>query len=273
MRPRRAAALLALALASLAAVPAKPTTVVFCAPNYPGTTADAQPALDRFAAEVTRRASLESGAVTAVYHEREEAGLARLREAETVVAVVPFAFWTEHGESLGLVPRLQAVPLGSEPSETWSLVAARGAIRRAADLEGWEVVSIAGYAPRFVHGRALAAWGQIPSSARLVSSGQALSALRRASSGQRVAVLLDGAQSRSWPTLPFASQLEVVATSPAFPVSVVCSVTGRAGERVAERVLHALASLHDTPEGRAVLQELRLARFVPADPALRASGR
>lgn len=257
-----------IALAAVAAAPAAPSTLVVCAPGYPGTTVDAQPAMDRFAATLAHAAALAPDALAAVYHEREDQGLERLRKPDVALALVPFAFWVQHGAALGLVPRLQAVPAGSAESETWSLVAKKGRVGTAADLSGWELVSIAGYAPAFVRERALAGWGRLSGDVRMTASGQALSALRRAAGGQDVAVLLDGAQSRALSTLPFAADLEVVAVSPALPVSVLCAVRARASDPSVASVVAALGDLHRSSEGQTALAELRLARFVSADAAL-----
>ncbi len=50
--------------------------IVICAPGYPGSTAEAQPAMDGLAAAITAAAGWDDGAVQAVYFETEEGGLA-----------------------------------------------------------------------------------------------------------------------------------------------------------------------------------------------------
>jgi len=252
-------ALLALGWSAvLGAVSATPTTIVFCAPGYPGTTVEAQPSMDVFATAIGQD-------VRAVYHETEAAGVAHLERGDAGLALVSLPFYLKHREDLHLEPRLLGVPAGTDGTETWSLAAKKGRVTAAAQLDGFEIVSLAAYAPGFVRGTALGAWGALPSTAKLVESGQVLTALRRAVKGENVAVLLDGAQSVAFPTLPFASELELVARSPALPSAILCSVGGRVPEARLRTVLSALASLHDSATGAAALEGLRLSRFAPLD--------
>ena len=160
---------------------------------------------------------------------------------------------------------LQASPQGGEATETWSLVAGKGRLAAAAAMGGWEVVSLAAYAPAFVRGSALGGWGQVPTSARFVASGAVLSALRRAATGEKVAALLDRAQTAALDSLPFYPDLEVVTQSAPMPGVVFCTAGGRAGEARASVLLKALLELGARPAGAAALSGLRLSAFEPVD--------
>jgi hypothetical protein len=264
-------ALSAFALAGMAA--AAPTTLVVCAPGYPGTTAEAQPTLDLFASAAARAAGWGAGELTAVYHEEESAGLARLRGADAALALVPLPFYLEHRGELALAPLAQAVAQGGAANESWTLVAGKGKVAAPGALAGFELVSLAAYSPRFVR-LALASWGGVPAGVSMKASGALLSGLRRAAAGEKVALLLDRAQAAALPGLPFAAQLETVATSPALPVSVLATVGDRLPAARARPFAQALLSLGGTPEGAAALAALRLDRFVAADaPALAAAER
>lgn len=219
---------LLLLLALLAAAPARAatperTTLVACAPGYPGTTAEAQPHLDALAASLSRAAGLPPGAVGAVYLNAEPEGVARLREGDAGVALVTLPFFLQHGAALGLSPRLQVEVAGSGLTERWALVARKGRVAAPADLAGLTVLSSAGYAAGFVRG-APGAWGRLPEAARVATTGQVLSALRKAAGGADVAVLLDGAQAAALGGLPFAADLEVLARSAPVPTALVVTV-------------------------------------------------
>jgi hypothetical protein len=201
-------ALLAVAPLRALAAPA-PVTIVFCAPGYPGSTAEAQPSMDAFAAAVAAAAGWPAGSVRAVYEATEQAGLERLGRRDSGVALTPLPFFLKHAAALKLAPRL-GVEAQGKATETWSLVAKKGRLASPAALAGMTVSSIAGYAPEFVRG-AVAGWGRLPADAKVVESSQVLSALRKAASGGDVALLLDGSQAAALPTLPFAGELEVVA--------------------------------------------------------------
>ena len=270
---------LALAAACLVLSPgpgrAAPPAValVVCAPGYPGSTAEAQPAMDALAAATVAAAGWAPGALTAVYHETERAGLARLAEPDAALALVPLPFWLQQREALGLVPQLQAIPLAGEAAEAWSLVVAASAGSRPGDLAGYEILSLAGYAPRFVRGPALGSWGELPGGLTITFSPAVLSGLRRASSGAKVAVLLDGAEAKALPTLPYAAKLKVVTRSRPLAAAVLCAVGRRLPPARLAELVKALRSLDSQPDGGGALAGVRLARFVSADQQALAAAR
>jgi hypothetical protein len=251
-----------LSLALLVAAPAAAADrIVFCAPGYPGSTAEAQPAMDAFAAALADAAGLPKDGVTAVYHETETAGLAALASKETTLAIVPWPFFVKHRDALGLEAKRTLVPRGSPAPERWTLVAGKGKVARPGDLSGYRLLTGAAYAPAFVKD-ALAAWGPLPADVVVEPAGSVLSALRRAASGERIALLLDGAQGASMPTLPFAANLEVVASSPEYPPAVLCTLRGR-GTKATAAAVAALDKLPGSAQGRAALDGLRLERILP----------
>ncbi len=265
--PTRIAALLVVAASWASTAAAAESVLVICAPGYPGTTDEAQASMDRLAEAINDAVGPVGPRVQAAYYEDEEAGLKRLAEPATQIAILPLPFYLKHHKGLHLVPRLQAVMKDGEPEEAWTLVARKGRVTGPASLAGWEIVSLAGYAPAFVRGTALGAWGAIPPSAKVVPSGQVLSALRRAAKDDRVAVLLDAMQASSLSSLPFAPDLEVVARSAPVPTAVVCTIAGRTPEGRARSWSSALSKLGARPGGAAVLDEVRISRFIPLDSA------
>jgi hypothetical protein len=201
--------------------------LVACAPGWPGTTAEAQRGMDALVSALARSAGLPEGSMSGVYLPAEQEGLARLSQPDAAVALVPLPFFAKHAAALKLEPRLGVVLQGEEaPGDVWTLVARKGRITSPAALAGLTLSSSAGYAPGFVRG-ILSSWGQLPGDVRIVQSSQVLSALRKAASGADVAVLLDGAQSRSLSSLPFSAELEVVARSAPVPAAVIATVGGR----------------------------------------------
>lgn len=230
-----------------------PQRIVFCAPGYPGSTQEAQAAMDAFA-----DAAAPGGGLAAVYHEREDEGLAAIRDDGTSLALVPWTFFVEHGKELGLTPRLSVVKERGSATERWTLVAKKGRVKAPADLAGWEIAGLAAYSPAFVRGPAFAAWGKIPEQARLRATGQILTSLRKAAAGQDVAVLLDAAQAASLPTLPFAADLETVATSKPVPAAVLCTTPRGSGPETA-KLLKGIEGV-----GKEALSGLRIEGFAPA---------
>ena len=263
------AAVIVVALAASAAPGLAGTpTMVAWAPGFPGSTKEAQPTMDALAAAVAAAAKLPPGGFTAVYQETEKGGLARLSQPDAALAMVSLPAFLKYEKELGLVPRLAVVQAGApDASETWSLVAGAGKLKGAADLAGWQLVSGASYAPRFVRGPALGGWGALPANVTLAPAGAVLSALRRAAAGEQVALLLDRAQAASIATLPFAKDLETVARSAPLPGALLCTVRGRLPDPQAAALVRAFAGLAARPEAAAALAGVRIARFVPLDEA------
>jgi len=254
------------ALAALV-LAAEPSAFIAVAPGFPGTTAEAQPSMDVFAAALAAQAGLPAGSITAAYFEKDQAGAERFRKPDASFGMVSLPFFLQSGPALQLEARLGASQKGTGSSEVWALVAKKGRVTSPASLDGWQVNSIAGYAPAFVTGTALAAWGRMPASVKVVQSSQVLSSLRKAAAGENVAVLLDGAQAAALATLPFAADLEVVARSAPLPTGVVVTVGKRLPPDRWKVLEKALRQLDDGPAGAAALEAIRLQGFGPLDQA------
>jgi hypothetical protein len=258
--------LLALALAGGASATGAtpPRMLVICSPGSPGTTAQAQPTLDAFAAAAGKAAGWPAGTLGAVYFEGAESGIPRLKQVDAALAMVPLAFLMEHGAELSLTPRMAAVA-DSGPTEVWSLVAKKGAANAPASLSGWEVTGTPGYAAGFVRGAILAGWGPLPSDAKITFTPRPLGALRRAASGEKVAVILDAAQTAALTSLPFGADLEVVHRSRPLPSGYLCTVGDRLTASEGDKLFDGLARLHEKDDGREILKTMRMTRFEPVD--------
>jgi hypothetical protein len=262
--------LLAGVVPSLAADP--PARIVVWAPGYPGNTEQAQETMDGFAAAVTAAAGRD---VAAVYHQTVDEGLAAIRDDSAVLALVPAPVFHRFGEELGLEPLLQVVP-ESGADEVWSLIAKKGRVSSPASLDGWSLVGVAGYAPEFVRGPVLRAWGELPASTEIEFTSRVRSALRKAAAGEDVAVLADSAQAGALGALPFAADLEVVTRSVPMPSSFVCSVGRRLDAAGLDKLRGALLGLGGSTAGKETLTSMRMTGFRPIDDAgldsLRAAG-
>jgi len=239
--------------------------LVVCAPGYPGSTAEAQPAMDALAGAVAEAAGWSPDALSAAYFETEEGGLKALTAPDAGLALVTLPFFLEHRAALGLEPELQAVPVGRHDLEPWALVAGVGAVSTPADLDGWTLVSLAGHSERFVRGVALGGWGALPDGVTVVFSGAVLSSLRKAARGDAVAVLLDAEQTAAVDGLPFSDELEEVVRSPPLPVSVLCSVGDRLPREQLEAVSAAMRALAGRSEAADALAGVRIERFEAVD--------
>lgn len=233
-------------------------TLVVCAPGYPGSTTEAQPAMDALARSLAAAARLPPASVAAVYQETAPGCLRRLAEKDAALLLSTLPFYLDHEQDLRLVPRLVAAPKDGEPVERWTLVTGKDHLP---SLAGYTVQSTAGYSPRFVR----AAAPVLPAEVEIVASSAVLSALRRAANGEKLAVLLDGAQSAALGKLPFAASLAVVETSAALPVTVVATVDKRIDEQRWKTLQAALRALSGDPAAREALDGVQMSAFVPLD--------
>jgi hypothetical protein len=244
----------------------EPVTLVACAPGYPGSTEQAQPTMDEFAAQTARVSGWGEAALGAVYHENLEEGIARLEQSDAVLALVPLPFYLEYVDRLGLQPILQAGSVGS-PQETWTLVTGKGTVAGPGSLDGWEITGRGGYSTTFVRNIALDGWGALPDTAEVTFSTRTVSALRKASRGEQVAVLLDGEQNAALEGLPFASDLDRVFESERLPFSLLCVVKDRLAPEKINELTAGLTRMSGKKKGREILDELRLTGFEPVDDA------
>lgn len=242
------------------------STLVFCAPGYPGAAGDAQPFVDQFAAAVVKAADWPAGSLAAVYDPTDEGSVAKLTGPDAVLAFVPYPFFVEHGAQFHLAPLAQADVASTGIKQRWTLVAKPGKVTGSASLAGYTILSVAGYAPEFVH-TALEAWA-LPADVKVQFTGQILSALRRVASGEQSVVLLDQTQTTALSTLPFSNNLKAVTRSAELPVALIAVVESRVAGTRAKALQTALLKIGHGGEASDVLSQLRLQGFVlPQLPA------
>ena len=237
------------------------STLVFCAPGYPGGAGDAQPYVDQFATAAVAAAGWPAGSLSAVYDPTEQGGLAKLNSADAGLAFVPYPFYVEHAAQLHLTPLAQADIAGTGTKEKWTLVAKNGRVTGASSLTGYTIASVAGYSPEFVRHSALSAW-EVPANVKIEPVGQILSALRRVAAGEQVVVLLDQTQTAALPTLPFASDLKAVVQSPELPVAIIAVVDNRVPAARAKAFQAGLLKMGRGTEAADALGTLKLQGFV-----------
>jgi hypothetical protein len=237
------------------------STLVFCAPGYPGGADDAQPLLDQFASAAAVASGWPAGSLAAVYDPTEEGGLVKLGQAGAALAFVPYPFFMEHAAQLHLVPLVEADMTGIGPQQRWTLVAKSGRVTGPQSLAGFTLLSVAGYAPDFVRHSALEGWA-LPPDVKIEQTGQVLSALRRVAAGEPVVVLLDQTQAAALPSLPFAADLKVVMQSPELPVAIIAVVDSRVAANRAKSLQTGLLKMGQASVGTDALAALRLHGFV-----------
>ena len=220
--------------------------------------------MDAFAAALAARAGLPADALGATYAASEDAGIARLRAPDASIALVSLPFFLKHEKALALRPRRRPWSRAARrrSAGAWS---PQGRVATAAALEGFTILSAAGFSPAFVRGPRWAAGGSCPRASRSRSRsggpvGAAASRRRRA--GRGAARRRPGGRA---PPLPLAAELEVVARLAGAPPGVVAVVDRRVPAVRWAKLSAALRELPAIRPGPRALAGIRLARFVPLD--------
>jgi hypothetical protein len=217
--------------------------------------------LDQFTRAAVADSGWPAGSLAAVYDPTEDGGLAKLNQADAVLAFVPYPFFVEHAAQLHLTPLVQADVADVGPQQRWTLVAKSGRVNGPASMSGFTILSVAGYAPGFVRHSALGGWA-LPPDVKIESTGQILSALRRVAAGEPVAALLDQTQAAALPSLPFAGELKAVTQSPELPVALIAVVGSRVTADRARALQNALLKMGQAAGSADSLGPLRLRGFV-----------
>jgi len=234
--------------------------MLVCAPGYPGSTAEAQPAMDAFAGAIPAAGGPK---LSISYFQQESEALEALRSPEVHFVMTTLPFFLSNRERFGLEPMAQALADGREAEQRWSLVAGRGRIGKADELKGWTIFSPAGYSEDFVRAMAFDGWGEAPEDLKIVFFPRILTALRKAAGEEMVAVLLDGQQAASLERLPFAKDLEIVRAGPSVPVSLVCSVGKRPTATEKQQLVQALLTLGSREAAAEAMAGIRMEKFIP----------
>ena len=241
-------------------------TLVVCAPGYPGSTGEAQPAMDALARSLARSAHLPEGSLTALYEETEAGCLQRLAQQDSSLLLATLPFFLDREQELRLVARLCAMPQSGETLERWTLVTGKD---HPPSLDGYTVESTAGYSKKFV--RAMSP--RLAGGVEIQQTSAVLSALKRAANGEKAAVLVDGSQAAAMAKLPFVDSLTVLGTSPPVPVAVVATLRKRIDDGRWSPLEAAFLRLAEDRAAREALDGVRIAGFLPLDDNALAAAR
>lgn len=269
--------LLAAALATLISLPAlaaEPAALVICAPGYPGSTKEAQPTIDALVGVMAKQAKgWEPKELTGAYYETENGGVARLSQPDAALTLVPLAFFLEHEQALKLTARQGAAFKGRDGTEVWSLFAKKGSVTKAADLDGWTIVSTVAFSPRFIRGPVLGSWGKLPETVKFQQTNRFLSPMRKAAGGEKIAFLLDSETATQIMGTEMAKDFEPLHKSAPLPMAIVATVDGRLPEARWKPMGEALLKLGETPDGAKTLEAVWKLKFLKLDDKALAAAR
>ena len=229
-------------------------------PGYPGSTEEAKGFIDRLRREIRSQGGPDISAGS--YHNREKAALEAVRTEKPTIGVVSLGFYLAHRKALLLRPRLW-----SRPDEPYHVLVKKGAAKTLVDLKGRSITGTPlvefEFVRRIVFSDASVApvvksWKLHP--IPLFSKG-----VRDVRRGRKDAVLLSEREFNGVKKLPSTAELEVIHTTPSFPVGVVVTFGKARRDKLGNAVTTALVGLERSHEGRDLLKTMGISGFTRVD--------
>ena len=229
------------------------TSFVLCIPGGPGSTADAQPVVDRFLKQVNERVNL--GTTEAAYYTDFASCLQQVRKAAANrIVMVPLDVYLRERQAWQLRSVVQVDT--AKTSGQYHVVASKG--ETLASLQGKRWVTGLKLDAPFLSRIALDGAVVLPSDGfKKVRSS--LSAIKRVAKGRADVVIVDDLQRKSMASLPIAKELAVIYSGPDLPEAIVAV----AGKTPAKKLKKALLSL--CQDHKSLCADLRITRFKSVD--------
>lgn len=204
--------LLSLLVATPAAAESK--RILLCFPGGPGSTADAQPVVDRFLGKIAGLAGWDSA--TGAYYNDMSACAAEMKKGAADVVIVPLDIYLKERAAWKLAPI--ATLENKETSGQYHLIAKEGAT--LASLKGKKLVTGLKCDEAFL--------GKVAFAGKLSTSDYAfererspLRAIKNVAKGQADAAILDDNQKRALEGKPMGEGIVVVVSGPELPGAIV----------------------------------------------------
>jgi hypothetical protein len=256
MKTRLALLLSLLLLPSLTFAADPSRRLLLCDVGGLGTEAEVRPHLDGFGAHLAGKLSWPAGTWELKFAAGLPACLEALQSWRPAYAAVPLEVFLGPGKVQGMQPLVAAL-VGGQAAGSHRVLVKKGAFKSLAELAGKRVLS-----PTADPGLQKLLLGPAAATLKLETSPRPLRALRALAAGRDWdAVIVDEAQFRSLPALPFFANLEILLTCPALPHLglVYLPVAPEAERRLFARTLVELCS---DPEGGKLCKAFGLEGFV-----------
>jgi ABC-type phosphate/phosphonate transport system substrate-binding protein len=260
---RRAVAVSILMLAMAGTALGGPRDLLLCLPGFPGTTAQAQPYVDKVMRYLEGKLGWEAGSMKGVYLPDGSEGAARLASDKPGLALIgPSVYASLHKKhGMKVVARVEVNGRGED---TYSVVTATNGPSTLAELAGKTIVGAVLSDPRYVANVLLDAKLE-EGNLKLAQENKPLSALRSVARGKADAAIVDQSVIDHMKELDFASSLRVIYTSPA--VSAPAVVVMGTDAKQAKAVADVLLGMCDRPDGKELCQTLTISSIKPATDA------
>lgn len=252
---------------SVTAAPAGPRDLMVFYPGAPGSPEDARGLMDDLGAYLAKAAGLPAGALTAVYENNLDAGLASIKKNTPGFAIVGLPVYLSQGARLKMKLLAQTLPAGRKTDGYYILGRQNGPANLQA-ARGLKLVSNQLYDKTFIS-RIVLGGQDVEALFKLKEVHSGLRAIKAVGGDEKKAdlVLLDQPQFDSKNALPEAAGLKLVHRSPALPTPPVVCFEGVAADADVAALKKALLGMGTDPAAKDILKTMTLDGFTAPDTA------
>jgi len=255
-RLRHPVLVLILTFALVASLPslAGEKDMLLCLPGFPGTSAQAQPYIDKMLRHLEGKLGWEAGSMSGAYLSDGPKAVARLKSDKPGLALVDPSVYAGHHKSMGMQVIAKVQVVGSGP-QTYSVITRVDGPGDLASLAGKKATGPVVHDPRYVANVLLD--GELPvGGLDLDVQKRPLRALRAVARGKADAAIVGRAVVEHMGELDFASELRVIHTSKPVPPPAVV-VMGEGVQHAAE-LKQVLVGICGRPDGVELCKSLTL---------------
>jgi ABC-type phosphate/phosphonate transport system substrate-binding protein len=232
-------------------------------PGFPGTSAQAQPYIDKMLRHLEAKLGWPAGSMSGRYLPDGVQGAADLASASPGLALVDPSVYAGQQQALGMKV-IAKVEVGGRGEETYSVVVRKGGPASLGELKGKTVAGAVVHDPKYV-ANVIMAGALGPADLRVVPEKRPLKALRDVARGAVDAAVVDRAVVEHMAELDFAGEVVILHTSKPVPAPAV--VVMGAGVPHAAAIAGALVGMCGRPDGAELCKTLTLTSIKAASDA------
>ncbi len=237
--------------------------MLLCLPGFPGTTAQAQPYIDKMLRHLEKKLGIEAGSMNGVFISDEVKSVSELKQTRPGLALVgPSVLASQHkAMKMKVIGKLI---INGKSEEAYSLVTKKGGPSDVASLAGKTVSGTVVNDPKFVANVLLDK--KVPADKMvLVSQRRPLKSLRDVARGKVDAAIVDSSVVAHMKELDFASDLQVIHTSKPVPAPAIV-VMGE-GPAPAKKIKAELVGMCGRADGKDLCKTLTISAIKAASSA------
>ena len=252
------ATIFALIIVSMPVLAAK-TDLLMLLPGFPGTTAQAQPYVDKMLRYLEKDLKLKSGTMKGLFISDASKAQKKLEAVKPGIALMGASVYAQNSKTSNITVIAKLYANGQKEQKYYIVTGKKGA-GNLADLKGKAISGQLANDGRFIQNVIFDKKG--PANLTFKFQKRALKSLRDVAKGKVDAAIIDDVTKEHMKTLDFAKELKIIFTSKPVPVPVV--VVLNSAKKDAAKIKKSLTTICNTKEGKALCKSLTISSIIPA---------